>query len=90
MRRAHPLGFHGSKRKERKRMSTTSTPGRPGDRLEIFSPAGAPARHGRIIEVLGGPGHEHYRVCWEDGRESIHYPSDGTRVVPAKRPAAET
>jgi hypothetical protein len=32
-----------------------------------------------------GPGHEHYRVRWEDGRESIHYPSDGTKVVLAGR-----
>lgn len=24
-----------------------------------------------------------YRVRWVDERESIHYPSDGTRIMPA-------
>jgi hypothetical protein len=33
-----------------------------------------------IAEVLGRPGHAHYRVLWNDGRESIHYPADGTRI----------
>ncbi len=69
-------------------MPTTTTPGRPGDHLEISSPTGAPPRRGRIIEVLGRPHHEHYRVSWDDGHESLHYPSDGTKVVRAKRPAA--
>jgi len=72
----------------RKTMSASATPGRPGDRLEVFSPAGAPARRGKIIEVLGGPHHEHYRVLWDDGRESIHYPSDGTKVVSSGHSAA--
>lgn len=69
-------------------MPAKIAPGRAGDRLEIFSPTGGPPRRGRIIEVLGGPNHEHYRVSWDDGHESIHYPSDGTKVVRAKRPAA--
>jgi hypothetical protein len=68
-------------------MPAKITPGRSGDGIEILSPSGASPRRGRIIEVLGRPHHEHYRVSWEDGRESIHYPSDGTRIVPAKRPA---
>jgi hypothetical protein len=67
------------------RMPVAARSGRPGDHLAIFSPAGGTPRRGRIIEVLGGPGHEHYRVQWDDGRESIHYPSDGTVVVPAKQ-----
>jgi hypothetical protein len=64
-------------------------PGRSGDRIEIASIAGAPARRGRIVEVLGGPHHEHYLVRWEDGRESIHYPSDGTRFVSTIKHARE-
>ena len=63
-------------------MPARTTTGRPGDRVEILSPAGAPPHRGEIVEVLGRPGHEHYRVRWDDGRESIHYPSDGTRIVP--------
>jgi hypothetical protein len=64
-------------------MSAKMTPGRPGDRLEVSSPSGASAQCGEIVEVLGGMHHEHYRVRWDDGHESIHFPSDGTRIVPA-------
>ncbi len=42
--------------------------------------AGEGRRTGRIMEVLRGPGHEHYRVRWEDGHESIVYPSNDTIV----------
>ena len=58
-------------------------PGQPGDRIEIASIGGASPRCGVIVEVLGGPHHEHYLVRWEDGRESIHYPSDGTKFISA-------
>jgi len=36
-------------------------------------------RSGVIVAVLGDPGHEHYRVRWEDERETIVYP--GSDVV---------
>jgi hypothetical protein len=65
-------------------------PGQPGDRIEIASIGGAPARKGRIVEVLGRAHHEHYLVRWEDGRESIHYPSDGTKFVPGPHTAGKT
>ena len=42
--------------------------------------AGEPSRLGEILEVLGATGHVHYRVRWDDGRESIYYPSDDARV----------
>lgn len=58
-------------------------PGKAGDRLEASAPGGAPPRHGMIAEVIGGPGHEHYVVEWNDGHRSIHYPAEGTRIVPA-------
>jgi hypothetical protein len=32
------------------------------------------------VEVLGTERHARYRVRWLDGHESIHYPSDGTRI----------
>lgn len=42
---------------------------------------GEPARHGLIFEVIGRPGHERYRVRWDEQHESIVYPADGVRVV---------
>ena len=66
-------------------MPAKLTPGHPGDGIEIASIGGAPARRGRIVEVLGGPHHEHYLVRWEDGRESIH----GTRFVSTTKHAGK-
>jgi Ala-tRNA(Pro) deacylase len=37
-------------------------------------------RTGEILEVLGTPGHAHYRVRWDDGHESLFYPAGDTRV----------
>ncbi|MGZ6649367.1 MAG: DUF1918 domain-containing protein [Solirubrobacteraceae bacterium] len=70
-------------------MPAKLTPGRPGEGIEIASIGSAPARRGQIVEVLGGPHHEHYLVRWEDGRESIHYPSEGTRFVSTTKHAAK-
>jgi hypothetical protein len=36
---------------------------------------GEHARTGEILEILGEPEHEHYRVRWEDGREAVVAPS---------------
>jgi hypothetical protein len=64
-------------------------PGHAGDRIEVSSPGAEHPRRGIVLEVLGGPGHERYRVGGLDGRESIHYPSDGTRIRPrTTRPRA--
>lgn len=46
---------------------------------------GAQSRKGEILEILGAPGHEHYRVRWEDGHESIFYPGSDARVRVATR-----
>jgi hypothetical protein len=70
-------------------MPAEITPASAGDHIEVLSPSGAPARRGEIVEVLGAKHHEHSRVRWDDGRESIHYPSDGNKLVPAKRPAGK-
>jgi Domain of unknown function (DUF1918) len=43
---------------------------------------GEVARTGEILDVLGDPGHEHYRVRWEDGRESVFFPGSDTTVRP--------
>ena len=62
-------------------------PGHPGDRIEVSSPGGELPRRGIIADVLGTAGHERYRVRWLDGRESIHYPSDGPRIRSRRRSA---
>jgi hypothetical protein len=57
-----------------------------GDWLEARGIRGAPARRGQIIEVLGGPGHEHFRVRWDEHHDSIVFPADGVTIVASKRP----
>ena len=54
---------------------------RVGDWLEAHGIHGAPPRRGEIIEILGRPGHEHFRVRWDERHESIVYPADGVSVV---------
>jgi hypothetical protein len=51
-----------------------------GDLIEIHGhKTGETPRTGEILEVLGTGEHEHYRVRWEDGHESIFTPgSDAT------------
>lgn len=66
-------------------MPAKLTPGSVGDRIEVSTPSGALPRRGVIAAVIGGPGHERYRVQWLDGCESIHYPSEGTRIRPRAR-----
>jgi hypothetical protein len=38
-----------------------------------------------ILEVLGEPGHEHFRVRWEDGHETTIYPGSDAVVRHAGR-----
>jgi hypothetical protein len=52
-------------------------PAKLGDRIEITGHAvGDAPRTAEILEVLGAPGQEHFRVRWEDGHESIYFPAD--------------
>lgn len=39
-------------------------------------------RVGTILEVLGTPGHEYYRVEWQDGRETVFHPGADVVLVP--------
>jgi len=48
---------------------------------------GAQPRLGEILEVLGEPDHERYRVRWDDDRETVFYPGSDAIVRP--RAAAE-
>jgi hypothetical protein len=41
---------------------------------------GEPERTAEILEVLGEEPRRHYRVRWEDGRESILYPSSDVTI----------
>ena len=44
---------------------------------------GEARRIGEILEVLGEPGHEHYRVRWDDDHESVFYPSSDSTIQKA-------
>jgi hypothetical protein len=41
---------------------------------------GETGRMGEILAVLGEPAHRHFRVRWDDGRESIFYPGGDALV----------
>jgi hypothetical protein len=43
---------------------------------------GGHRRIGQVLQVLGRPGHERYRIRWDDdGHESIFFPSSGSSFV---------
>jgi Domain of unknown function (DUF1918) len=69
------------------------TPAHAGDWLEVHGPAGKPSRRGQVVEVLGGAGHERYRVRWDEKHESIFFPPAGVAIrprtawAPARRPS---
>jgi hypothetical protein len=70
---------------------TVETGPRAGDIIEIHgNQVGQSGRSGEILEVIGEPGHQHFRVRWEDGRESIFYPSSNARVRPGRRAKSGT
>lgn len=53
---------------------------RIGDLVDARGIPGRSTRRGTIVELLGEAGHEHYRVRWNEGHESILYPADGIVV----------
>jgi rRNA processing protein Gar1 len=58
-------------------------PVEPGDVVKTSGRhVGETGRTGRIVAVLGEADHPHYAVRWEDGRESILYPGEGTTIQP--------
>src|SRR5687768_11826768 len=56
-----------------------------GDLLEAEGPAGQPSRLGEVVEVLGQPGHQRYRVRWDEQHESILSPEDGVSIIHTTR-----
>jgi hypothetical protein len=54
-----------------------------GDRIVVESAhVGQPRREGEVLEVVPGDGErEHYRVRWDDGHESIYFPSSDCHLL---------
>jgi hypothetical protein len=48
---------------------------------------GEARRSGEILEVLGEAEHAHYRVRWDDGHESVFYPSSDATTQRIERQA---
>jgi len=76
------IGFDGVKGGGRMPNKSVETGAHAGDSIETRGVHGQAPRRGEIIEVLGGEGHEHYRVRWDEQHESIVYPADGVIVTP--------
>ena len=69
--------------------------GRPaevGDEIVITGHSvGDSPRTALILEILGDPGHERFRVRWEDGHESIFFPAEDAVIRhPRRRSKAKT
>jgi hypothetical protein len=59
--------------------------GHVGERIVVEAPrVGQPRREGEILEVIQGPGAPHYRVRWNDGRETIFFPQPDAHVEPGR------
>jgi hypothetical protein len=60
--------------------------GRKGWLVEVTGHrVGDAPRTGEILTVLGAGPHEHYRVRWEDGHESLFFPGSDVVVRPPRR-----
>jgi hypothetical protein len=56
-----------------------------GDRINIEShKVGSARKSGEVTEVISGSEGAHYRVRWDDGHESIMYPSSDASVVTSR------
>lgn len=62
-------------------MTTTEHAAEAGDLIVIASHhVGESERIAEILEVLGELPNERYRVRWDDGRESVYYPSSDATI----------
>jgi hypothetical protein len=80
-------GTMAAPREQRREAEMTATdhtrPVQPKDVVKTSGRhVGDTGRTGEIVAVLGEEDHEHYLVRWEDGRESILYPGEGTTIHP--------
>lgn len=63
-------------------MSPNTTHTKRGDLVAATGHhVGESQRVGKILEVLGDPGHERYRVRWDDGHESIFSPGSDAVIT---------
>jgi hypothetical protein len=75
-----------SRRRAGMALAQDSTPGQVGDLVIVEGHRiGEARRIGEILEQLGEAGHEHYRVRWDDGHESVFYPSSDSTIQKAER-----
>ena len=57
-----------------------------GYRITIESNrVGGGSRTGEIVEVIDAEATKHYRVRWDDGHESVYYPSAGAVVASPRK-----
>lgn len=57
-----------------------------GDELVVDNmELGHPPRRGEVLEIMGEGDAMHYKVRWDDGHESVFFPSNTTHVVHLKR-----
>jgi hypothetical protein len=56
-----------------------------GDWVEVNGLPGRPARRGQVLEIVGDPGHERYRVRWDEKHESVFFPTEGVHVLPVEK-----
>jgi hypothetical protein len=62
---------------------------RVGDRVTVDGHhVGQASRSGEVVEVISGASGDHYRVRWDDGHETIFFPSTDAHVDP--RPVEDT
>ena len=71
--------------------SVQGKPVRVGDEISITGHSvGDAPKTAVILEILGDPGHERFRVRWEDGHESIFFPGEDAVVVRPQRQRAKS
>lgn len=64
---------------------------RKGDEVVVEGHrVGEARRTGAILEVLGEPGRERWRVRWQDGHESVFTPGNDAAVAPQAKGAKAT
>lgn len=53
-----------------------------GDRITVESnKLGGATRTGEVIEVIPGAAGDHYRVRWDDGKETTFFPSSDAHLA---------
>lgn len=56
---------------------------RVGDWLEALEMHGGGVRCGQIVDILGGPRHQHFQVRWSKHHESMIFAREVLRIIPS-------